>query len=154
MSYHPTHIIANSPSPPSPLQVLSGTFQQLTEEDDIRELMGSLIEVLDKWKFIGVDLGLKMSKLKTIEEENRGNPKSCFLDVLTNWLNRNYNTKKFGEPSWQKVVEAVANPAAGDNVVLAETIAKKHQCECQKRTNDGYIATLLSHKSGRESDFW
>lgn len=104
------------------------TFSTL-EEDDVQYLMKELVEVMDKWKLIGVALGLKPSKIKVIDEENHSNIANCFMDTLTSWLNRNYNTAKFGEPSWHKLVEAVASPAGGNNKVLAESIASRHQCK-------------------------
>ena len=88
------------------------------------------MEVLSSWKAIGVAFRLKASKLREIEEVNRGNLKDCLIDILTNWLNRNYNVDKFGEPSWRRVVEVIANPAAGDNTVHAKSIADAHQCKC------------------------
>lgn len=91
--------------------------------------MQVLVDVIAEWKVIGVAFRLKPSKLKEIEDSNRGNSKDCLLDVLINWLNRNYNVTKFGVPSWRRVVEVVADPAAGNNVVLATSIAKKHQCK-------------------------
>ena len=99
------------------------------EEDDLSFVLDALNEVVSQWKIIGVHFGLKLSKLNEIEEANRGDLKKCFLDMVTNWLCRNYNVKKFGEPSWRKVVEVMANPAAGENAVLATAIATKHPCE-------------------------
>ena len=49
--------------------------------------------------------------------------------MLTQWLKRNYNVKKFGEPSWQRLVEAVGDPAGGTNPALANQIAEKHRVE-------------------------
>ena len=97
-----------------------------SEEDDAGLLLKTLIEVASKWRLIGVGFGIKSGKLDELEDKNRGDPKKCFLDVLTNWLNRNYNTSKFGEPSWRQVVDVIASPAAGDNVVLATSVAKAH----------------------------
>ena len=84
--------------------------------------------MISKWEMIGLAFGLKSSKLKEIEAE-RSKLDGRLIDVLRNWLNRCYNVKKFGEPSWRKVVEVVADPCAGDNLVLAKTIAEAHQCE-------------------------
>ena len=47
--------------------------------------------------------------------------------MLTHWLKRNYNVKKFGEPSWQRLVEVVGHPAGGANPALASQIAEKHR---------------------------
>jgi hypothetical protein len=95
-------------------------------EDDLRAVLKALMEVLSEWKMIGIDFGIKSSKLKEIEETHHGNPKKCLVDVLTSWLNGNYDSGKFGQPSWRKVVEVVANPVAGDNVALAKRIADEH----------------------------
>ncbi len=100
------------------------------EEDDLGLVLQTLVEVLSERKPIGVGFGLKLSKLNEIEETHHGTPKKCFLDVVTYWLNQNYNISKFGEPSWRKVVEVVASPAAGDNMVLATSIAQNHLRKC------------------------
>lgn len=47
-------------------------------------------------------------------------------EVVRSWLKREYNVKKFGEPSWQALVQVVANPAAGNDPKLALEIARKH----------------------------
>jgi hypothetical protein len=98
-------------------------------EDDLHAVLKALMEVLSEWKAIGIGFGLKFSKLREIEETHHGNLKKCFMDVLINWLNGNYDGSKFGKPSWRKVVEIVADPAAADNMVLAKRIAGKHQCK-------------------------
>ena len=40
---------------------------------------------------------------------------------------RNYNVERFGEPTWQQLVEAVGHPAGGANMALARNIATKHK---------------------------
>lgn len=92
-------------------------------------VLKALIEVLSEWKPIGIGFGLKSSKLKEIEETHHNNLKKCLIDVIMNWLSKNYDTSKFGDPSWRKVVEVVADSAAGDNVVLAKAIAERHPCK-------------------------
>ena len=44
--------------------------------------------------------------------------------MLNNWLKGNYN---FGERTWQKLVEVVAEPAGGNDKELAKEIAGKYQ---------------------------
>ena len=46
--------------------------------------------------------------------------------VLEKWLQKNYNVKRFGEPSWSLVVRAVSHPAGGGNCALALRIATKY----------------------------
>ena len=78
--------------------------------------------VTDRWKHIGLALRLDHSELKKIERENRDNLEDCLTEVLTLWLKRNYNTEKFGEPSWELLAKAVAHPSGGNNVALAKNI--------------------------------
>ena len=40
---------------------------------------------------------------------------------------RNYNVERFGEPTWQRLVEAVGHPAGGANMALARDIARRHR---------------------------
>ena len=47
--------------------------------------------------------------------------------MITEWLKRNYNSKKFGEPTWQWLVKAVNHPAGGANKALATYIAMRHK---------------------------
>ena len=89
--------------------------------------MKALTDISAKWKHIGIALRLKPAKLQEIAATHLGNPSDCILEVLINWLNKNYNTEKFGEPTWRRIVEVVADPAAGDNAALAERITKEHQ---------------------------
>ena len=85
-----------------------------------------MMPVAGYWKTIGRGLRIDSGRLNTIQESNSGKPKVCLSEVLTCWLNRNYNVERFGEPTWQAVVKVVAHPAAGDNYALALSIAEQH----------------------------
>ena len=47
--------------------------------------------------------------------------------MITEWLKKNYNIRKFGEPTWRWLVEAVCDPAGGANVALSRGIAQRHK---------------------------
>ena len=47
--------------------------------------------------------------------------------VISNWLRKNYNVQRFGEPTWKGLVEAVAASNGGNNIALAQRIAADHQ---------------------------
>ena len=49
------------------------------------------------------------------------------MEVLTQWLKKTYNVKRFGEPSWKLLVKAVSDQAGGNDRALAEKIAQNHQ---------------------------
>ena len=61
------------------------------------------------WKAIGAGLRLSLGTLDEIETAHNHNPKDCLSDVLKHWLRRNYNTERFGEPTWRTVVEVAGN---------------------------------------------
>ena len=76
-----------------------------------------------RWKDIGLALRLNPTNLNTIEAE-RKKLQDCLTEMLTLWLKKNYNTERFGEPSWELLARAVAHPAGGDNPALAEDIKR------------------------------
>lgn len=97
-------------------------------KDDFRDLQRTLYNIASKWKRIGVTFGLDPDKVKEIEDKYR-DPWERLCEVLMEWLKCNYNTEKFGEPTWRRVVEEVASPCGGNDKALAMKIANEHQCE-------------------------
>ena len=85
-----------------------------------------MTSVASSWKAIGIALRIGFGHLKMIQQDNAGNSSACLSEVLTCWLQRNYNVERFGEPTWRAVVKAVADPAGGGNCALALNIAEKH----------------------------
>ena len=98
----------------------------LKGDDDRHNILTKMMPVADSWKAIGTGLGIASGRLNTIQDSNSGKPRERLLEVLTCWLNRNYNVERFGEPTWRAVVKVVAHPAGGDNHALALNIAKQH----------------------------
>ena len=97
----------------------------LTDEDDLSEILDILRGVTTKWYNIGTCLKLEASLLDEIERETPDHSKG--LKVISNWLLKNYNVAKFGEPNWKRLVEAVAASSGGNNIALAMKIAAGHQ---------------------------
>ena len=92
-------------------------------------MQSELIPVAANWKNIGIALRLKYDVLETINLQCNGDPCACLSSMLNKWLKKNYNLKKYGEPTWQKLVEAVAHPAGGANMALAREIAMRHKAK-------------------------
>ena len=103
----------------------------LIEHDDRFDILSEMMPVASSWKAIGTGLRIDPGRLDTIQESNSGKPRECLSEMLSCWLNRNYNVERFGEPTWQAVVKVVAHPAAGDNHALALSIAKQHSGNTQ-----------------------
>ena len=90
-----------------------------------------------EWKGLGLALRLHPGTLDTIEADCR-DVQSRLREVLTQWLKKDYDTRRFGAPSWQLLVAAVAHPAGGNNPALAHTIAHNHNGRFSSVQYDGY----------------
>ena len=89
--------------------------------DDLQEVRSQLISVAVKWRYIGLQLGLKADQLERIDANN-SDIESCLNSMLKDWLRRAYDTRVCGEPSWQKLSEGVGCRAGGNNPALARDI--------------------------------
>ena len=87
-------------------------------------MLTELEPVESRFYEIGIMLHLKPDVLKGIR---RLNPESGMSDMITEWLNRNYNTKRFGDPTWKSLVIAVAKRLGGANEACARDIANNHR---------------------------
>ena len=106
--------------------ITSDYFIVSVGQEDHFDILTEMMPVASTWKAIGRGLRIEPGRLEMISQNNSGKPKECLLEMLTCWLNRNYNVERFGEPTWRAVVKVVAHPAAGDNCALALSIAGKH----------------------------
>ena len=88
----------------------------------------ALRPVTTRWKDIGLALRLNPDKLDEIEKDNRDSS-NCLTRALTLWLKRNYNTERFGDPSWEVLARAVAHDDGGNDPALAEKI-KGNSLKC------------------------
>ena len=96
--------------------------------------IGDLADVLTElepvdWRYfeIGTMLHLRPQVLNAIRSLNSMSFSMRLSEMITEWLNRNYSTKKFGEPTWKALVIAVAQRPGGANVACARDIANKHR---------------------------
>ena len=103
--------------------------------DDLRDVVSELVPVSANWKNMGITLRLDPNILDSIAVSG-GDCTACLTSMVTEWLKKNYNVKRFGEPTWQWLVEAVGDPTGGANVAQAGVIARKHKA---RGTSSGYI---------------
>ena len=101
-------------------------FIVYSAEEDTLSVYREVVSLAGSWSDVCLVLGLLPSDQSAIEAAYSGNPHKCLRAVVVKWLQKSYNYQKFGSPTWRMLVEAVGDPAGGDNVALAETIAKKH----------------------------
>jgi hypothetical protein len=75
---------------------------------------------------LGGALGLSASTLNKIRNDSPHDSEIALVQVINTWLAQQFNTERFGAPSWRKLVCAVASPAGGNNHLLAKEIAEDH----------------------------
>ncbi len=91
--------------------------------DDKADVVNELTDVQSRFYEIGTQL-----HLKTLEAiKNRSTTDTIAMGaVIEEWLKGNYNTVRFGHPTWKMLVKVVANPNGGNNNSLAMKIASEH----------------------------
>ena len=102
-------------------------FSYCTAEDDIFEVYAEVISIAGAWEKIAIGLKVPPTKVSCIAKEKPNDPEMCLYSLLHEWIKKTYNVQKYGHPSWQFLVKAVASSLGGNNPALAETIAKEHQ---------------------------
>ena len=59
-----------------------------------------------KWEQLSIYLGLSFEVTDNIK--GSGDNYHCWSEALKYWIRQNYNTQKFGVPSWRSLLKAVA----------------------------------------------
>ena len=95
--------------------------------DDLVDVVEEVIDVAAKWKSLGVALRLKAADLDTISSKDHTDPTECLSDMLLAWLQQRYDSKRFGQPSWRMLCQAISKPAGGNYPALGRRIAQRHQ---------------------------
>ena len=98
------------------------------DEDDLYEIMKELTagpSLASKLQPIGLALGLRQSTLDDIQHGSF-DLDSQLRKMVIEWLRKNYDVERFGEPTWKRLAEAVGDRAGGGNMALAYTIAENH----------------------------
>ena len=94
-------------------------------DDNIFEVYKEVHTLAPRWSDICWALNLPHEE--TIRNETQGvDCKRCLRMVLRKWLQKSYNYKKYGSPTWRMLVEAVGNSSGGDDGALANAMARKH----------------------------
>ena len=78
------------------------------------------------WHKMAIGLRLSSSIIRLIAKQCSSDPEYCLFTAVEDWLKKMYKIEKYGNPSWQALVRAVASPAGGANQALAQAIAEKH----------------------------
>ena len=78
---------------------------------------------IEPWYGVGFYLGVKMSHLENL----KGLPSGQMSRIMRGWLGEDRHMFDYlMEPCWKTLVKAIAHPAGGNNVSLAEELALSH----------------------------
>lgn len=96
----------------------------LASASELYVIAALLNGVATNWVSIGLFLGIpyKLIEIFKLEDEL----KDKITKMVGAWLARKYDVEVFGEPTWRKVVEAVASRSGGCHHRLAAEIARDH----------------------------
>ena len=95
-------------------------------ESDLNDVLREVIKLNASYYSLGGALGLLPAELNAIKSRYDQDLKQALNEVILAWLRQNYDTERYRLPTWRRLVEAVDNPAGGDNHALAKTIASSH----------------------------
>ena len=96
-------------------------------EEDIQEIIATVVQIRTRYKAFGMMLGLSCTELEAIEMSiTPFNVGEALRRVILTWLRQEYDVKKFGHPTWRRIVEAMDHEAGGNNHALAKAVATDH----------------------------
>ena len=90
------------------------------------EVKEAVMDLLHRWQFVALALGLRPPQTQTIKATHRGDAEASMDDAILIWLRRAHNEDKHGPPTWRKLVQVISAKTGGNNVALARTVAKAH----------------------------
>ena len=111
------HISLHPSLPPPPLSLSD------SDEDDWNIVIKECSTLAAKWENVSGYLGLSFSLIDDIKGDSPGNLAGCWNEALKNWIKQNYNTQRFGLPSWRTLLEGVARV----DRLLFKKLAYKHK---------------------------
>ena len=94
----------------------------LPAEDDLGIVFEAIFSLAGHWNPLCLILGVPKLKLDAIKRSHPACVEEWLSEGLSEWLRRNYDTHKYGLPSWRTLIKRVDSI----NCDLAMSLAKKH----------------------------
>lgn len=97
----------------------------LTSKPALSDLMNKVApKTPDKWKMIGLQLGVSVNRLNAIEYQRQADTNSIFMEVFTAW------EKQPGDKpcTWSTMIDVLRSPAVGEHT-LAQTLQESMETE-------------------------
>ena len=98
---------------------------QLVGEIDLRNVSSAVADVVQRWKDLGISLGIFLSELNAIFSANPHSPSDCLREMLVLWLKQNYNVRTTHYTMCISWVTAVSySPQISFNFLVAKSLTK------------------------------
>ena len=94
-----------------------------TETDDWNDAVIECSSLAVKWKELSLYLRLSCDDIDSIKDNNPKDNSGCLCKAMDYWIKQNYDTTRFGLPSWRTLLTAVARV----DKRLCKELAIKHQ---------------------------
>ena len=97
-------------------------------EEYLPDILEELIPIIPRYYSLGRSLRLDPHQLNKIRKTYllENDAEQALNDVLFLWLSKQYDTDRFGSPTWQALIIAVAERLGGNNIALARKMASNH----------------------------
>ena len=92
-------------------------------EDDWNVVFEECSPLASKWQQLSAYLGLKLSIINRIKSDFPSDSLGCLSEALKEWIMMNYDTQRYGKPSWKTLLKAIAKV---DNLRFRR-LATEHQ---------------------------
>lgn len=101
----------------------SGLFDYTDRDGDFADVKEAVMHLAADWQKLAIHLLLRRNDIEVIRRNNLGDSQACLNDTMALWLEDNYNTARFGRPSWRALVKVVMKM----DKALAQEIANQHR---------------------------
>ena len=100
----------------------SYTFAEVEDWNDVIIACSSLA---GKWQQLTGFLGLSFQQIREIKKNNCNDSADSWNEALMMWISQEYNTRKYGLPSWQSLLRTINRV----DQALCEKLAREHQVQ-------------------------
>ena len=108
----------------------------ITEQEDWNVVIRECASLAARWKHLSGFLGLPSTVIDQIQCDHPNDSSSCWNEALNQWIKQNYNTGKFGKPSWKTLLGAIEHV----DRCLFKKLASEHK-------NHGSSSVASEHQS-------
>ena len=98
-------------------------YNIISDDEGWNDVIVACSSLAAKWQQLSGFLGLSIKKIRAIRETYPSDNDGSLNEALMQWILQEYNTEKFGLPTWKSLLKTVSRV----DQPLFEKLAKEHQ---------------------------